>query len=850
MTNPGYLAVLSLPLILTALVAGQTPPRSRLCPTPQEVAWPRGTPITLDEGQVTIVIGERAEEPERYAAEKLHADVAKRFGHSWPIVATEKDRPTTGVVIALGCRPTCSLVDRLCTEGRIELSERSPGHDGYVIQVMPGDGPAGTAAGASQAVVLVGGSNARGVIYGQDTLFQLLTPRDGKVTLPRVAVRDWPSIPWRGRPQTQVSHYLRPGEMDLLATSRINFIDLREGIYAFDPGSELNADQIRRVIREARRRGMVVFGTVNVGVPAAKYDDAIKTFGELIELGADGLWLSFDDQGPGERPEEITRRVLDLGREHGITGQRIAICPPKGSYQLLDDGSNDHFNRKIIGVAGMETALWFWTFLPLPQEAAAARAMGLRVRPSWWHNWPRLPSNHAYIEVPSLALGWHAPSYEVLADANDACEAAMIWGGNSYPQYYIAPIQGWWSWNPKAHNWQSTRTRVYELVYGPDMIAHAIAFDDALRTVRHFFKYAVKQDTDMPAYPPRIADPQQREAAFPMLTHMDALLLDIEASAPVQTMLDPTELKAAYLDSMRRELDVHSAASRLDFPEYWWDTHQRRVLEALHAGNPARADELITAARGRLSGELAAIDKTLGEYCDVKSYVAWWQQRGQLDAAGWQQLIQARQAALAARVEEYDRMVVPAAKMLAQSKTPPTDWGTGRWQVGNRLLATVLPRDHEVAWGDWAAGLFNRADFEAAVFAAKRRTPGDIGEYAELPVDVPVSGDRSRLGLLLFLSNFNKEKIGLSYTETRWAGYRFIQLLWDDRVLWEADLGPQRELGDWFMVPLPIIPNDVATLSLRLRVEDRKVSMNNYTIAYVGPIHLVELPPEVDAASK
>jgi hypothetical protein len=52
------------------------------------------------------------------------------------------------------------------------------------------------------------------------------------------------------------------------------------------------------------------------------------------------------------------------------------------------------------------------------------------------------------------------------------------------------------------------------------------------------------------------------------------------------------------------------------------------------------------------------------------------------------------------------------------------------------------------------------------------------------------------------------------------------------------------------MIPLPTIPNDVATLSLRLRVEDRKVSMNNYTIAYIGPIHLVELPPEVDAASK
>ncbi len=48
--------------------------------------------------------------------------------------------------------------------------------------------------------------------------------------------------------------------------------------------------------------------------------------------------------------------------------------------------------------------------------------------------------------------------------------------------------------------------------------------------------------------------------------------------------------------------------------------------------------------------------------------------------------------------------------------------------------------------------------------------------------------------------------------------------------------------GDWAMVRLPRVPDDVKELKLRTRVEDRKTSMNNYTVTYFGPIRLMELP--------
>ena len=125
---------------------------------------------------------------------------------------------------------------------------------------------------------------------------------------------------------------------------------------------------------------------MNCGVTSNQYDKVMGTFRELLDLGADGLWLSFDDKGPGDDPVALTKQVLELGRERQISGQRIAITPPKGSYQRIVT----EFNRKIMAVPGMEQALWFWTGVPSTLALEDARSIGIKVRPSWWHNWPRL----------------------------------------------------------------------------------------------------------------------------------------------------------------------------------------------------------------------------------------------------------------------------------------------------------------------------------------------------------------------------------------------------------------------------------------------------------------------------
>ena len=817
-------ALMLLPPLLLLAVEPAT-----LVPPPREVKWSTEAPVNLTPGAVAIVIGRQAAAPEQQAARLLQEAVAKRFQQSWPILREGEEQAAHKTLVLLGQRTTCARLDALCRKQSIELSERSPGFDGYVIAPFS-DG--------DRLLVVVGGCNARGVEYGQDTLFQMLRGSDKDLNLARGVVRDAPVIPWRGRPQTQVGHYLRPGELDLYVLSRVNFIDLRSGIYAFQPGEKLDKEQISEAVTQAHLRGLIVYATVNCGVPGSEYEKVMATFRELLDLGADGLWLSFDDKGPGTDPVALTRQVLELGRQRQMTGPMIAITPPKGSYQRIVTD----FNRKVMAVPGMEQALWFWTGVPSTQALEEARSIGIKVRPSWWHNWPRLETPQTYSGVPPMSLGWSEPDYSALAAGGDCLEAVMPWGGNAFGQHYIAPVINWWGWNPQGHDWNALRRRIFSIVFGRDQVPAAMKFDDGLGELFDLFQYSYKNTEELPFCPPRLRSAANRPRAEALGAELVSLLDAIAEKAPSQTLLSEDELKSAYLDRMRRELEAHRAAAGLTYPEDWWPEQQRKILEALYAGDMAGADHLASSLRDRVLQEVEQIRRSLPSYPHIKAYGDWWRKRASLDANGWKALVEARHKALADRLKDYFWSMVNPGPLLEGLSSPPLEWGIGRWQVSNRLLATVLPGTNEWFWGDWMAGRYERGNVRAAVFAAGPKTAGAVSEYGELHVDVPVSGHRDRLGLLIFASAANKDLFSATPVKHRWAGYRFLELAWQDKILWETDLGHLPEHGEWCLVRLPRVPDDVKELTLALRAEDRKLSQGNYTLCFVGSMRLLELP--------
>ncbi len=657
-------------------------------------------------------------------------------------------------------------------------------------------------------------------------------------------IRDRPTIPLRGRPHPHYQYFLKPANFDCVMMSRINFIDLRDGIYAFEPDAKLNEDEMRKIIAQARDLGLRVYAAVNCGVPREQQDAVIALFRQFIALGADGLWASFDDKGPGADPRAMVGRVLALGREHGIVGDAIAVTPPKGAYQVIRHA----FNRDVIAVPGMEQALWFWTSVPCAEEAADAEAVGLRVRPSWWHNWPRFrnPPLHSgpdrgYEPVIPLADGWNHPSDRDLTEAGRYVHAVMPWDGWQVQQHYLVPTIGWWSWRPERHDFRAVRRRIYDVVFGPGSVEAATAIDDAFDGIRERFRFWSTHTDFAPQCPPRLKSLDDRARVRAELEALREKAAVVRKEAMSSSLLDAELLVRDYLDPMAREIETGLAVVQAPYPEYWWPEHQARVLAAVYDGDTAAADQQIEAVRDRVLGEVAEVERLLGGVGTTRRYVDWWRARARATAGDWRQLVEKRRAALRERITDYGQTIAPIKGMLAGLGDPPVQMGTGAWARRNRVLATVVPEPRETFWGDWIGGIHEHGGVRVAVFALERHMPVNAGVFSELPVNVPISGRRDRLALLIYLADANKESFGFGYAKWRWAGYRSIRLLWNEQELWKADLGIPRMTGEWFAVPLPALGPDVDVLRLRLRVEDYYSAKNNLQIVYVGPIRLLEL---------
>ncbi len=819
-------------LFVSGLIAGAlnivTAAPINLVPGVSQVEW--GAAATVDGGAV-VVLADDASPPEKEAAQLLCRYVEKRFGRKWPTLTAANVPRDAKLRVYLGQTKSFPALARLCEQQKLSAPEQM---DGYALKIWAEGG---------SVTAIVAGQNDRSVIYGQDTLFQLLRQRDDQLTIQAATIHDWPGIPLRGRPHPHFEYFLKPGVFDCIMSSRINFIDLRDGIYAFEAGAKLKKEELGQIIRAAKDRGLRVYAAVNTGVPKSEQDAVIALFEEFIAMGTDGLWASFDDKGSGEDPKGMMERILALGQKHQITGDAIAVTPPKGAYQVVDH----KFNRDVVSVPGMEKAVWYWTSIPGPEDAAAGEAIGLKVRPSWWHNWPRIHyaslayGGSGYVPVLDLADGWNHPTEQELKAMGRYVHAVLPWDGWQSLQHYLVPVIGWWSWQPAQYDQQAIRRRVYDMVFGPAQIETAREFDDALPKIRNRFQFWSTQTDSAPRCPARLKSPADRAQALADLQALQPKLATLRNAAPAGSLLDTGLLEKDYLGPMARELATGLAAARSPYPEYWWPEHQTKVLDAVYDGDTAKVSQLIASVRERVLTEVSQVEQQFATVADVSGYVDWWRKRANFSADDWKQLLAARQAELKDRIADYSKTVMPADQMLKNLNDPPVQVGTGVWEAHNHVMATVLPEPRETFWGDWIGGSYEHGSTRAAVFAVAKHERVNANTFCELPVNIPVSGRRDRLALIVYLADTTKESFGFGVAKWRWAGYRAIRLLWGEQELWKADLGITRFNGEWFVVPLPTLPADLKTLPLRLRVEDYRPAKANPEIVYVGPIRLLEL---------
>ena len=801
-----------------------------------------------------IVIGTKATEPERYAAEYLQTQIQRRFRRTLPIHA-ETDVPAgVSQLLLLGQIETNARLAALCRQHQIDLNCESPGHDGFVIRCLE-DGP--------RQVILIGGSGPRGVIYGQNAWFDLLGQEGDRVVFPLVSVRDWPSIAWRGRPHSVLQQHLVPGALDAYLRSRINFTDVRDdpeveptivfparkASMGFPAGKPLDETLIRRMIHESHRRGLFVYGTVSCGVKKEQVDEVIETFEELIALGVDGLWISFDDVGAGDSAPEVIRRVLTLGAEHEMTGRKIAITPPLEEYKTIDR----EFNHKAAVEWGLADAQWMFTRVPCAADAATARRIGIQGLPGWWHNLVNLRGGFlhnggvacplradgkpGYLNMQPLVMGWHSPQYDQIRDAADNTTCALLWGVvGGWPEEYQVGALGLWAWDPARHDWQRTREAVYRLVYGPSMVGTAVSFDDRLSALKDLFELPPWRFWPNKGWPCRLKDVNSRAQAIALLDQLEQTLGALRDKAPGETAIDPARLESVYLEPIEATLAYARKMATLEYPEYSFPDFERTIMRRIDAEKLDEAERLLEASRGRIEPQLARIEQALAGLKGIDEYVAFWNdQLGGMDQ--WKQRAARRRVDMKKRFERLIHgdaaSLFPYKKQVSGDQLDALFAPLAKPPAGEPLAelraADWLERPCSFS-GAFCAGPFPWKGQSLIALAYPRGVPSKIGDVAEVYAEVVVPEYSGRLVLDAFVND--------TRLENRYPKYRYMQLWIDDCLVWEEDIAPPRQGKEWVSLDPTELATPDTTLEIRFRVVDKRGVGDHLTVTFLGPVRL------------
>ena len=174
-----------------------------MVPRPKEYRASGDTLVLGTAQTAAIVVAPGASEQELYAASRLQTHIERRFKQTFPVLTTDK------------------------LDGAVkQVYEFS----GTLMEGMPFNGF--TIAFAKRNDVdwiTIRGADMGGLIYGGEAFFDLIKKdADGVAKVTVAAVKDWPSIPWRGRPHSVMAQQIQPGQLDAFVHARINYSDFRD----------------------------------------------------------------------------------------------------------------------------------------------------------------------------------------------------------------------------------------------------------------------------------------------------------------------------------------------------------------------------------------------------------------------------------------------------------------------------------------------------------------------------------------------------------------------------------------------------------------------------------------------
>ena len=221
-------ALLCLSLVHSTKTMAQDIPL--IFPIPQQLVVTHDA-FVLDE-TTSIVIPQNASEKDVSLARFLVRELSDKYGVALKI-ETRTTIPMDKKVVVMGSVQN-PLIRKYCADNKVELTQKNPGSEGYILQVNSNS-------------VIIGGSDDAGAFYGFQSLRQLLQTGKGN-QIQGVKARDWPSFPFRAIrlyvPGPENMAFFNRFLADFMALYKYNKVVLELNCMRLDKHPEVNTGWI------------------------------------------------------------------------------------------------------------------------------------------------------------------------------------------------------------------------------------------------------------------------------------------------------------------------------------------------------------------------------------------------------------------------------------------------------------------------------------------------------------------------------------------------------------------------------------------------------------------------------
>lgn len=264
--------------VLAFAQASSAPTSLKLLPAPKEVRVGKGSFVVTSTTRIFVQAAYATED--RTAAESLAQEILDQSGLKVAIEKVQEPPDRDGVIVL--SRLSDPRLRSYLVAKAVKVEENL-GQQGYVLY-------------ANSSRITVAGATGQGLFYGVQTLRQLLHPRGTGAECPAVAIRDWPSMKWRGvhddisRGPIPTLDYMKQ-QIRTLATYKVDLFALyMEHVFDFQSQplmapkeAALTPDQIRELVQYAAKYYVTIlpeqqaFGHLHHALKYEIYSDVAET---------------------------------------------------------------------------------------------------------------------------------------------------------------------------------------------------------------------------------------------------------------------------------------------------------------------------------------------------------------------------------------------------------------------------------------------------------------------------------------------------------------------------------------------------------------------------------------------